>query len=759
MSSESTNYELEIVKKKKDSIHQTPSPPDSTPPDPASAGRPSTVHVPYTSSDLEPPDLTLELAIKRGLRSPAPNCPQWFDQGLGLIVVVLPTREITNGAQLKDKTNQKSKEKVPQLGVRTFLLSRAPEALRHEREIQSISKQIAQTFAKHFPSSTASGDESLNEPDQIATDISKAIEGVRNEIEILNDTASGNDRIVETDDFSEGACGGVKEKSIESKKQEIESSVARSKEILEELSQYEQGNKEIPTDLIKHLKTFVAQTTEKERQYREKEIQREERMLKEAKKSRERKIRLEKLLQNLNERMKNSAPEPKLEFPLPLKLEDDTEKNNRKEKVVQLNNVKPEEIIDLPGDNSEKSDTSLRNEYEPKRIAKKIGKKECAKFKKFREKHKSSSDTSDEMSSFESSEQDYSSEITTSDSSGARQGIIKKHRKYKKNRESLKRVPISEWKLRYDGKDNGRRLIEFLKEIQTTNRLQTRNEKFADYFSDMNKLFQSMTRPISDRRKFKTIWRNMRFDYKNAMIKKRAARTLTTVTEAEVEQEALIKRAVVAEEALAEEVEHEALIRRAVIGEEALVATILEQAVLRAPRAEKRDRESPGDKVSSKTRKDELNGDHEEQNENRAEEQGETSGWRIVTKQKEENNEGRPEAERVREQGRENPETQSGELLFELKRDPEVKSATFKALVETALGSEAQVKALSQETIIEAINLDEVTTESEAKAVLTRAEYLGDVPMSIRLRKAYGSTQTASIRLSISAANRLLKMD
>ncbi|XP_053685815.1 uncharacterized protein LOC128735351 [Sabethes cyaneus] len=229
----------------------------------------------------------------------------------------------------------------------------------------------------------------------------------------------------------------------------------------------------------------------------------------------------------------------------------------------------------------------------------------------------------------------------------------------------------------------------------------------------------------------------------------------------------------------------------------ALAAMTLEQATSSAPRTEKRDRESPGDK-------------------------GEASGWRTIPKQKKEsekkkkmkedrqkqmqrempaerevgkkakNREG-PQPRRIRSRGdaliigvkgekttyadllkrmRDDPKlnelgekvvktrrTQSGELLFELKRDPEVKSAAFKVLVETALGSEAQVKALSQETIVEAKNLDEVTTESEVKAVLTRAKYLGDVSMFIRLRKVYGSTQTVSIRLSIASANRLLKME
>lgn len=33
----------------------------------------------------------------------------------------------------------------------------------------------------------------------------------------------------------------------------------------------------------------------------------------------------------------------------------------------------------------------------------------------------------------------------------------------------------------------------------------------------MQKLFQSMTKPISDQRKFEIVWRNMRYDYKNAL--------------------------------------------------------------------------------------------------------------------------------------------------------------------------------------------------------------------------------------------------
>lgn len=142
-------------------------------------------------------------------------------------------------------------------------------------------------------------------------------------------------------------------------------------------------------------------------------------------------------------------------------------------------------------------------------------------------------------------------------------------------------MPVAEWRLKYDGKDQGRKLTEFLKEVkmrcisedisekelfrsaihlfvgrakdwfiegvenrdfrnwhelkkelkreflppdldfqlevQATERRQARGEKFTDYLHDMMKIFHSMTRPISDRRKFDIIWRNLRFDYKNSM--------------------------------------------------------------------------------------------------------------------------------------------------------------------------------------------------------------------------------------------------
>lgn len=250
--------------------------------------------------------------------------PTWKEVANEISIIYSKSSVIKNLLD-NPKTDVHQKEKLKtrliHYRVRTFLLSRAAEARRHQGEIQAISKQIAQTFSKHFPESIHSEDDDSKELDQLETDISRAIEEVRTEIEILNETVSANDVVVEAENLTEEAWGGVKEKSVHTKKQEMESSVTRSEQILEKLSNYEQGNIEIPTDLIKHLKSFVIQTTEQERQYREKEIQMEERMLKEAKENVERKKRLEKLLISLNEQMKCNAQEPILDFPIPLNLE------------------------------------------------------------------------------------------------------------------------------------------------------------------------------------------------------------------------------------------------------------------------------------------------------------------------------------------------------------------------------------------------------------------------------------------------------
>lgn len=102
--------------------------------------------------------------------------------------------------------------------------------------------------------------------------------------------------------------------------------------------------------------------------------------------------------------------------------------------------------------------------------------------------------------------------------------------------------------------------------------------------------------------------------------------------------------------------------------------------------------------------------------------------------------------------------TQKGEMLFELKEDPTVDSSTIQGLVAKSLGEQVEVKALCPEMVIECRDLDELTTVEELGGVLRSQCNLGEVEMTIRLRKAYGGTQTATIRLPVTAANKVLEV-
>lgn len=117
-----------------------------------------------------------------------------------------------------------------------------------------------------------------------------------------------------------------------------------------------------------------------------------------------------------------------------------------------------------------------------------------------------------------------------------------------------------------------------------------------------------------------------------------------------------------------------------------------------------------------------------------------------------------PELKGLEENVLKSRRTQNGELLFELKKDPSVKSVAFKELVERVLGDEASVRALSQETTIECRELSMFTMETDLRQRLESEDALGKVPMKIHLRKAYRGTQTATIRLPTDAANKLLKL-
>lgn len=149
---------------------------------------------------------------------------------------------------------------------------------------------------------------------------------------------------------------------------------------------------------------------------------------------------------------------------------------------------------------------------------------------------------------------------------------------------SNQRLPIHKWKIRYDGADNGRRLNEFLREIefsarsegegysdnelynsaylllvgkarawfmevnsqndlstwdnlvselkreslppdldyqyerQAHLRKQGTRERFQDYYLDMTRIFRNMSVPLDEPKKFQILFRNLRFEYKSAML-------------------------------------------------------------------------------------------------------------------------------------------------------------------------------------------------------------------------------------------------
>lgn len=257
---------------------------------------------------------------------------------------------------------------------------------------------------------------------------------------------------------------------------------------------------------------------------------------------------------------------------------------------------------------------------------------------------------------------------------------------------------------------------------------------------------------------------------------------------AEKEQLELIKRAEKAEEALTE-----------------ALKTVTKKLEPQVQRPEKRDRDSPGENNEPKKPKDDLGGVDErnrgndwrtmqsrkkarksEKNFEGGESVAEEKRERIVESGKQEKPKprrpkikgdaliieakesssyadilkkvrGDPELKQLGENVVRTRRTQNGELLFELKKDPTIKSSAFKELVGKALGDDANVRALSQEMVIECKDLDEITTADEVEAALLSQCGLVEEPISIRLRKAYGGMQTASLRLSVVAATKLLE--
>nr|XP_029718359.1 uncharacterized protein LOC115261134 [Aedes albopictus] len=82
--------------------------------------------------------------------------------------------------------------------------------------------------------------------------------------------------------------------------------------------------------------------------------------------------------------------------------------------------------------------------------------------------------------------------------------------------------------------------------------------------------------------------------------------------------------------------------------------------------------------------------------------------------------------------------TQQGEMLFELKKDPAIKSSAYREQFAKSLGDlvgdGGNVKALCQEATIECRYLDEITTVEELRELKTQCE-LGEEVLTIRRRR------------------------
>ncbi|XP_049317914.1 uncharacterized protein LOC125780185 [Bactrocera dorsalis] len=100
--------------------------------------------------------------------------------------------------------------------------------------------------------------------------------------------------------------------------------------------------------------------------------------------------------------------------------------------------------------------------------------------------------------------------------------------------------------------------------------------------------------------------------------------------------------------------------------------------------------------------------------------------------------------------------TQNGEMLLQLSGTaiPTDSQENMKK----CLGDQAHIKLLTQETLLECKDIDEVTSKEEVLYALRRELGNTELPISTikNLRKSYGDTQTALIKLPVEAARQLL---
>lgn len=100
--------------------------------------------------------------------------------------------------------------------------------------------------------------------------------------------------------------------------------------------------------------------------------------------------------------------------------------------------------------------------------------------------------------------------------------------------------------------------------------------------------------------------------------------------------------------------------------------------------------------------------------------------------------------------------TQKGELLIQLKGG-ENSTSIFKDGLGTSLGENAEVKALTTFTTVECRDIDEISTPEDVIEAIRTQFNVDDISVGdIVMRKAYGETQTASIKTTEEKAKKLL---
>lgn len=254
------------------------------------------------------------------------------------------------------------------------------------------------------------------------------------------------------------------------------------------------------------------------------------------------------------------------------------------EKLSRLNLGRP---ASLPSSGSRKSREKVAEEKQKASRKTNQDKRPSEKKGKKPRKERIPSDSPDERTEEDEPEGDNVEEFCNDDFEESEAENVRGERHLRRRPR-----PVSDWKLRYDGKDEGRNLNKFLTEVeflakaegigkqtlfneaihlfsgearawfiegrknrdfrnwnemvtelkmeyqlpdldyhyelQASQRRQRRSEKFQDFYNSVKEIFDRMSEPPSEQRMFDIMFRNLRSDYKNSLLVK-GVRSLRTL--------------------------------------------------------------------------------------------------------------------------------------------------------------------------------------------------------------------------------------